>query len=80
MGSRNRRRMQIKMVHEYMRRRRQWTIEVLPSMPPEQWKELEEWWAGFHFGGSTKGTARTAAITVTAPVTNGAKDNGRDRD
>lgn len=35
------------LVGMYQRRHRQWTMEALPDMPMDQWKEYEKWVAGF---------------------------------
>src|SRR5689334_10795191 len=61
MGTRSRNKMHSDMIQRYMRSKRNWTVEAMPTMSAHEWRQLEAWWAGFRFERRTYIRRRDAA-------------------
>jgi hypothetical protein len=64
MGTRKRNKLHSDMIQTYMRSKRQWTVEALPTMSAHEWSQLEAWWAGFRFDRTRHTEARRDAATA----------------
>lgn len=52
----------------YLLRRYNWMLDIVPRMPQHEWRQLEEWWSGFLFDGSTGRNAATVIGAHEDPV------------